>query len=775
VVIRWRGIQWLSGGLIISLATALMLDACFPLHLPDPQDLYARVVLDRDGRPLRAFPDSTGVWRYATTLDDVSPYYLEALLTYEDQRFWQHPGIDPLALARAALSNISNRRIVSGGSTLSMQVARLLHPHSRTLTGKLYQMLRTVQLEWHLSKTEILTLYCNIAPFGGTIEGVQAASYTYLHKPANQLTRAEAALLAVLPQSPTRFRPDLHPQAAQQARNKVLQRMVELNVWTQTDADDAKLEQVYANSLKPPLHAPLLARRLITELSQPLQRNLQSTIDGDLQASIEDYVRYYIESQSEKTSAAVLVVNNSREEVLAYVGTADFGNRERFGHVDIVPALRSPGSTLKPFLYAMAFDEGLIHSHSLLKDSPQHWQNYRPGNFSGGFAGPVSAAEALQRSLNVPAVALLSKFGPATFTAQLRNGGVPLSTADADASLAVILGGTGIRLEDLVRGYSAFANGGLSRPLRLTTQQPQEQARYLFSPEAAWVTQEILSNVSRPDGIRSISALAGHHKLAWKTGTSYGFRDAWAIGVDRNYTVGVWVGRPDGTANPGASGRTSAGPLLHAIVDHLPNAREPIPRPEGVRQETICWPLGTLVSEQSQMQCHRKHLAWIIHDTVPPSWPDDTQPLQQNPLTVQLNSAGQRVHSGCLGAHNRAQSVALWPSDLEQWLPARLRRQTLLPAYAPDCPVPLASSQVTIGSVNDGAIYQAPVNHTQLPVIPLKASGGSGDLHWYINGKYLESTLALNTLQFNPPNKGEYQIVVSDDAGNIDKVSIRIQ
>lgn len=762
--------------LVAMFVVMTVLDLCFPLHLPDQRDLYARVVLDRSGRPLRAFPDSNGVWRYATTLDEVSPYYLEALLTYEDQRFWQHPGIDPVALVRAAVSNLKNRRIVSGGSTLSMQVARLLHPHSRTLAGKLYQMLRTLQLEWHLSKTDILTLYCNIAPFGGTIEGVQAASYSYLHKPASELTRAEAALLAVLPQSPTRFRPDLHPQAAQQARDKVLQRMVELGVWSQIQADDARLEQVYANRLTPSLHAPLLARRLSSN-TNPLQHNLQTTIDGDLQAALEDYVSYYIEGQAEKTSAAVLVVDNHRSEILAYIGTADFGNRDRFGHVDMIPALRSPGSTLKPFLYAMAMDDGLIHSQSLLRDSPQHWQNYRPGNFSGGFSGPVSAAEALQRSLNVPAVALLDKFGPASFTARLRNGGVPLTTADADASLSVILGGTGISLETLVRGYSAFANGGLSRPLRMTLNpaEPDEQSRFLFSPQAAWVTQEILSNVSRPDSIRTVSALARQQKLAWKTGTSYGFRDSWAVGVDRNYTVGVWVGRPDGTPNPGASGRTNAGPLLHAIVDHLPNSREPIPRPDGIRQETICWPLGTPVSEQPLSHCHKKQLAWIIHDTIPPSWPDDQQPLQRNPLTVQISETGQRVHSGCATPDSTTTSVALWPSDIEQWLPAGLRRNAQLPSYAPQCQHPLGGAKVSIGSLTDGAIYRAPANSSNLPTIPLEASGGSGNLHWYINGRYYHSNPPLIAAHFTPEHRGDFQIVVSDDAGNLDKVSVQVQ
>lgn len=765
--------------ILVILAALVILDHRFPLNLPSPQDLFARVVLDKQGRPLRAFPDHRGVWRYAVSLEQVSPLYLEALLTYEDQRFWQHPGIDPIALVRAFVSNLRNGRVVSGGSTLSMQVARLLHPHSKTLLGKLYQMLRTLQLEWHLSKKDILTLYCNIAPFGGTIEGVQAASYTYLNKPVQDLTRAEAALLAVLPQSPTKFRPDLHPNAAQQARDKVLQRMVDLQVWTPQQAQQARIENVYAVRHIPEQHAPLLARRLVASIdhSQPLQRALRTTIDGDLQPALEDYVRYYIESQAEKTSAAVLVVDNHTSQVLSYIGTADFANRERFGHVDMVQAVRSPGSTLKPFLYALALDEGIIHSHSLLSDSPQNWNDYRPGNFSGGFSGPVSATSALQRSLNIPAVSLLDKFGPHNFSAQLKNAGVSLITPDNTANLTLILGGTGTSLENLVRGFSAFANGGLSQPLQFLLDQPtQEQGRFFFSPQAAWVVQHMLSGVSRPGSLRTVNAIAEQRKLAWKTGTSYGFRDSWAIGVDNDYTVGVWVGRPDGTPNPGASGRANAGPLLHAIVDHLPHARQPIQQPQGIDQVAICWPLGTAENEQPSAHCHQRHLAWIINNTIPPSWPDRMRPLQANPLTVLVDrKTKKRIHSGCTDTGVDQIDIALWPIELESWLPKKYRPIHQLPAFSTSCTHLTSSGNVFISGIADDTVFQAPVNTNKLPSIPLFANGGDGNYHWYINGQYHHSSKPLITSYFTPTAKGEYQVVVSDALGNTDKVHITIQ
>ena len=768
---------FLTASICSLIALAFLFDSLFPLNLPNNNNLFAHVVVDKDNRPLRAFPDKNGVWRYEVNLGEVSPLYIEALLNYEDRRFWYHFGIDPIAILRASYSNIKNGKIVSGGSTISMQVARLLHPHSRSLSGKLYQILRTLQLEWQLSKKEILTLYCNIAPFGGTIEGVQAASFTYLNKPASELTRAEAALLAVLPQSPTRLRPDLHPQKAQIARNKVLDRLQGFDKWTQTEIEQARLEQVVAYRHQAPQHAPLLARRLLQQNTQN-RRVIKTTIDGDLQRALEDYIRYYVEHQPDKTSAAALVIDNRDSAVLAYIGTADFGNRERFGHVDMVTAIRSPGSTLKPFLYAMAMDKGLIHSHTLMSDTPRSWNDYRPGNFSGGFSGPVSANEALQRSLNIPAVTLLDKFGPADFSARLQNAGIQLSMPNAHANLAIILGGVGTNLEDLVRGYSAFANRGKTQKLQFSPRHETPQKRYFFSPQAAWITQDSLSSVSRPGSVHGIAALAGKKKLAWKTGTSYGFRDSWAIGVDARYTIGVWVGRPDGTPNPGASGRSHAGPLLHTIADHLQDARQAITQPNGITQREICWPLGTLKNEQPKNFCHKSQLAWVMNNTIPPSWPDRLHPLALNPTTIQIDPKNQRrVHSGC--NHNlktETKTVALWPSELEPWIPQRYRRHNQLPPLARHCITGLGNeTEIRINGLENGTRFAAPVNSNTAPTIKLQATGGEGDQHWFIDGRFHHRSTNLTSAQVTIARAGLYQIVVVDSAGNLDKVQIEIQ
>lgn len=587
------------------IALLWLADRIWPLPLP--RDDLARVVLAEDGTPLWRFADANGVWRYPVQTAEVSPYYLDALLTYEDRWFYQHPGVNPFALARATWQNLTGARVVSGGSTLSMQVARLLDPHSRTLHGKLRQLWRTAQLEWHLSKAEILNLYLNRAPFGGTLQGVAAASWAYLGKSPAQLTHAEAALLAVLPQAPSRLRPDRHPQRAQEARDKVLRRLGEFQVWPASAVAEALEEPLLLAPRLEPSLAPLLARRLNRPDSPPL---IRTTLDATLQRRLEDLLLGWRARLPEYTSAAILVVEEDSMAVRAYLGSVDINDAKRFGHVDMISALRSPGSTLKPFLYGMALDDGLIHSESLLQDVPRRYGDYRPGNFSMGFTGAVPASTALSSSLNLPAVQLLEAYGPKRFAAQMRIGGVPLALpALAEPNLALILGGAGSRLEDLVSGYSAFARDGRSATIRL---QPDDtlKERPLLSPGSAWIVRRILSGQARPD--RDPRAeLVQRPVLAWKTGTSYGFRDAWAIGVGPRYLIGVWIGRPDGTPVPGQFGLASAAPLMLQVHDVLTNRDSqrgisaPVkPVPANVGVAAICWPLGQPMS-RSDPNCRR--------------------------------------------------------------------------------------------------------------------------------------------------------------------------
>ena len=401
-------------------------------------------------------------------------------------------------------------------------------------------------------------------PGGRRVEGVEAASWAYLGKPAARLSHAEAALLAVLPQAPSRLRPDRHPQAARRARDKVLARMQALGHWTDDAVADARIEPVVARSLRPPVHAALLAQRL--RQAHPRARRIDTTLDAPLQRALEERVSAYFAALPPRTSAALLVVDNATMQARAYVGSVEFGDRERLGHVDMVRAWRSPGSTLKPFLYGMALDDGLVHSGSLLVDAPQDFGGYRPGNFGEAFNGPVSAAGALQLSLNVPAVDLLDRVGPARFAARLDHAGISLRfPRGARPNLALILGGTGVRLEDLVGAYAAFQRQGVAAQVRYTPAQPLVERR-LLSPGAAWIVRDILQSNPRPGQAGGVFDTGSRPAVAWKTGTSYGFRDAWAVGGTRRYTVGVWIGRPDGTPLPGQYGQASPAALSQTVM-----------------------------------------------------------------------------------------------------------------------------------------------------------------------------------------------------------------
>lgn len=758
----------------VPLALLWLADRVFPLPLPE--DDLARVVLAEDGTPLWRFADRDGVWRYPVTPDEVSPYYLEALLTYEDRWFRQHPGVNPLALGRAAWQNLTGGRVVSGGSTLSMQVARLLDPHGRDLPGKLKQLWRTAQLEWHLSKDEILTLYLNRAPFGGTLQGVAAASWSYLGKPPSQLTRADAALLAVLPQAPSRLRPDRHPERAQAARDKVLRRLGEFQVWPQAQVDEALEEPVFLAPRREPSLAPLLARRLNRAGSPPL---IRTTLDAALQQRLEDLLLGWRARLPERTSAAILVVEHESMAVRAYLGSVDIGDTSRFGHVDMVRALRSPGSTLKPFLYGMALDSGLIHSESLLQDVPRHYGDYRPGNFAAGFIGPVSASEALATSLNLPAVQLLEAYGPKRFAGELRSAGLPIRLpALAEPNLALILGGGGSRLESLVAGYSAFARSGMAARPRL---QPDDELRErrLLSPGSAWIIRRILSGQARPD--RDPRAqLAQRPTLAWKTGTSYGFRDAWAIGVGPRHLIGIWIGRPDGTPVPGQFGLASAAPLLLQVHDLLVNrdsqrgiAAPVDTQPAEVGVAAICWPLGQQMSRDDP-NCRRLRFAWTLEGTTPPTLQAADQPLGSGLRErYWVNTEGHRVGPACAGAE--ARELVLWPAPLEPWLPRRERRAARLPGIDPSCPPP-SSSQVaplSIVGVRDGDRLRRPQGNHEPLRLSLSALGGNGRRWWFLDGQPLGDS--AQDASFNHAfDSGRHQLSVLDEGGQTARLEFSI-
>ncbi|HAV70531.1 MAG TPA: penicillin-binding protein 1C [Stenotrophomonas sp.] len=782
---RWwasalRGVlPYLRWGTAALLTVLLVLDLAFPPPLPRQRDTSTLVVA-RDGTPLRAFADADGVWRYPASADSVSPLYLQALLNYEDRWFWRHPGINPWGLLRAGKQWLFEQRIVSGGSTLTMQVARILDPHTRTPWGKAKQLLRAVQLELHLSKAQILALYLERAPYGGTIEGVEAASWAYLGKPASQLSHAEAALLAVLPQSPSRLRPDRHPEAARRARDKVLERLVSLGVWSREEVDDARIEPVVTRALQPPLHAALLAQRLRS--AQPRAARIESTLDIGLQRTLEERVSSYFSQLPERTSAALLVVDNRTLEARAYVGSVAFGDKQRLGHVDMVQAWRSPGSTLKPFLYGMALDDGLIHSESLMVDAPQSFGGYRPGNFDAAFNGPVSAATALRLSLNVPAVDLLDRVGSARFAARLSHAGINLRFPHGSApNLSLILGGTGARLEDLVGTFAAFNRNGIAGRVRYTAQDAVIERR-LMSPGAAWITREVLESNPRPGYGTGTFDVTGRPRVAWKTGTSYGYRDAWAIGTTRHYTVGVWVGRPDGTPLPGQYGAVTALPLMFEVVDSLPRQAgdaSTAPMPASVAQADICWPTGGLAEQTAAPLCQRRMPAFVLEDVVPPTFAEREARLWQTGLQrFQVDArTGLRLSPECSRPHEPAQrEIARWPALLSPWLPQAQRQASQLPALSPDCSDDGRESGGTlhIEGLNDRATLARAPNAEHGVRLQLRALGNDTTVDWLLDDRWIARTEGARLFQRDFDEVGEHTLTALAADGAWTQVRFRI-
>ncbi len=571
---------------------------------------------------------------------------------------------------------------------------------------------------------------------GGIVEGVEMASRTYLGKPSRDLSHAEAALLATLPRAPSRLRPDRSPQAAQQARDRVLARLQRFAVWTPEVVADARMEPVIAQRLQGAWLAPLAAERLRGQMRRggaPELVRVASTLDRELQATVERLLADRVSTLPPRVSIAALVIDVESLEVLAYAGSADFSDNARGAHVDMVRGVRSPGSALKPFLYAMALDRGLIHSESLLVDAPQAFGDYQPGNFQADFSGPVSAAEALQRSLNVPAVDLLEQIGPADFTRRMNDGGVRLRIATGEQpNLSLILGGAGVTLEELVGAYRALAAGGLAGRPRLTPDAARQEAR-LMSEGAAWIVRDILEGGGHPD--RPFIETGSAAPLAWKTGTSFGFRDAWAVGVSGRHALGVWIGRPDGTPNPGFFGANVAAPLLKDIAGALPRTVAPSRvRPPSVQPADICWPLGGAAVDTPAALCHVRRTAWSLAGALPPTRPDriDGSSLRQT-IWVAPDS-GLRTVPGCGGGVPR--DIARWPLLLQPWLdgvlPAEQRIPDWLPGCAPSGGAPAGTLRIV--GIGDGSRLRPAPGHRHV-VLQLQVRGAQSEAYWLLDGR----------------------------------------
>ncbi|WP_245418462.1 penicillin-binding protein 1C [Cohaesibacter intestini] len=537
-------------------------------------------VVDREGTLLRAYVTPTGHWRLKADLGQIDPEFIKILLAYEDKRFFAHHGIDPEAMLRASWQLLTNGRIISGASTITMQLARLLEPReNRTIGAKLWQMLRAIQLERRMSKPEILAAYLTLAPYGGNIEGVRAATLAYFGKEPGALSLSEAALLVALPQSPVARRPDIHPERALKARNTVLERMAKAAVIDIGEVARATAQPLRGTRQDLPQLAAHAADRLIR--AAPEKAIHHTLLRKDSQQQLETVVKRAAGRLGPTLSVALVMADAKTGDILVEIGSPDYVSAARAGWIDMSRALRSPGSALKPFIYGLAFEEGLVRDQTLIDDRPVNFGGYRPKNFNMDYQGEVTIREALLQSLNVPVVALLDAIGPQRLMGRIRQGGVKAELPEGETiGLAVGLGGMGLSLKDLTQLYTLFANDGRVRPLRLqakdtvpselTEASPEASGASVLDPIATWHIANILKDASPPRGSAKLA-------IAYKTGTSYSYRDAWSVGFDGRHVIGVWVGKADNGAVPGITGWSAAAPILFEAFAKSGLALEPLP------------------------------------------------------------------------------------------------------------------------------------------------------------------------------------------------------
>jgi len=740
------------------------------LLLPKPPLLdgisFSQCVRDRNGKLLRVTLSADQKFRIWTPLEDISADLIDATLRYEDKYYAHHPGVNPLALARCALDLLRFHRVTAGGSTITMQLARLrFHLHTRNISGKLEQIIRSVELERHYSKSEILEAYLNLAPYGRNIEGAGAASQIYFDKPASKLSRPEAVALSVIPQSPTRRA--LHIDRDNHSIN-----LAQSN-WYDRAKIDSNAEFSMRNfqprmQTEQKFFAPHFVQHVLE--SSHGRDQIITTLDFEKQRTIERRVTGYIESNRNRSieNAAVLLVDTRTMDVLAQVGSADFNNAAINGQVDGTRSPRSPGSTLKPFVYALALEQGLIHPLSILADAPRSFGEYNPENFDREFLGPIRACDALARSRNVPAVELASHVAHPTLYQFLNTADVHLPKPESFYGLALPLGGAEVSLQDLVRLYAALANNGQLRLVRRIENDPVAKSRRILSPEAAFLTLEMLGNVPRPE----MNCADGTHSapVYWKTGTSHGFRDAWSIAVFDHYVLGVWVGNFDGRANPAFVGRTAAAPLLFQIIDSLraawPEPSVPHLPPPGsnLKRVEFCALSGDLPNQF----CTQHVEGWFI----PGVSPIKTCDVHREVL-VDVAS-GLRVPLDDGTRQLRREVYEFWPGEF-----LTLFEQAGIPRRVPPPFLPNNGSELASRSGQKPVIVSPSKKEIVLAStkrIPLraKAEGDVREIFWFA-GKQFVGKAAPNQVVEWTATAGDYEITALDDHGRADSHSVTVR
>lgn len=762
---KWLKGLFISIGLMSGLGLFLLLDTVFSFN--GERVSYSKVILAADSTMLHAFLSPDQKWRIYARPDEITPELRKAVIFKEDKYFQYHPGFNPLAVVRAVFNNVVKGRRTSGASTITMQLARLLDPAPRTYLSKIREVFRSMQLEWHYSKDEILQMYLNLLPYGGNIEGVKSASMIYFGQVTGDLSLAQVAMLSVIPNDPNALRPGSNFEKLLARRNQLLSTMAEKGLFPKPVVMDALAEPFERERYPMPSLAPHFSYRFRNTVSD--KTGLLTTIRPAVQEKVESLVRNHIRllRSMQITNAAVLVVNNRTMEVAAYVGSAGFDEDIFQGQVDGITALRSPGSTLKPLLYAMSFDHGLISPKMVMTDVPVNFNGYRPENYDENYRGKITVEQALALSLNVPAVGLLDRLGTEPFLNTLSNSGFRwIARNRRNLGLSVILGGCGSTLEELTALFAAFSNNGIHHPLKYGTSNERHSGDTVCSPGAAYMLTDILTELKRPDLPEQYRQSADLPAIAWKTGTSYGRRDGWAIGYNNEYTVGVWTGNFPGNGIPELNGADCAVPLLFSIF------RSISPKSSGDRSAPPKDLDFRLVCSESGMPpdtfCHHIVMDYFL--------PGISPSVRCNHLQKQFVNETQTVSycRNCLPLKGYREALyPYYPADLISWYNEMQIPFKSVPPHNPDCPAINSSGAPTITSLTDGAEYLLIHGRMQQLMLACNAENGVGKVYWYLNDKFFRMALPSEKVFFTP-DAGSYKISCSDDRGRNSDLQVKV-
>jgi len=760
--------SWAQGvliALVINLFSFFFLDLVFPLEIKED---YSKMVYSSENKLLFATLNSSDKWRMKSNLDEITPLLQKTIVEKEDQYFWIHPGINPISFMRAAFNNIIRGRRTSGASTITMQVARLLEPKERTYVSKIKEVFRAFQLEWHYSKKEILQMYLNRAPYGGNIEGLKSAAWFYLDQKPQTLSLAQIVTLSIIPNNPNLIKPGADLDILLKERNRWLDNFNKEHIFDPSLIEDAKMEPLNFSRQQRPMMAPHLSWRLIQKYPDSLE--IHSAIKIEIQRKAEEIVRNYSASLQcmNITNAAVIIADNATQEVVGYIGSADYKNSRNSGQVDGVQAIRSPGSTLKPYLYALSIDKGLITPKMMIADVPINFNGYAPQNYDQKYRGMVSVETALAQSLNIPAVKILNDYGVNSFINMLVRGGFKRIRTDHNKlGLSVILGGCGVKLEELCNMFSIFAHNGVFYPNKLVKGQKIGNPDRLISEAASFLITENLTRLERPDLPVMWGNSTNLPQIAWKTGTSYGRRDAWSVGYNRDYTIAVWLGNFDGTGTPELTGAQIATPLLFQIFNAIDISQERkwFAPPKTLDFRIVCSESGLPPSEF----CTNTSIDYFIPGVSPYQ---KCEHLKE----VYINEKGTLSYCRtCLPAKGyKTKFYPNYPPELIAFFEEEHRPYEKIPPHNSACKRIFNTMAPTITSLGNGMEYILISGEKQQLMLKCNADNTVKKVWWYVDNKLLKQAIANEKVFFTPVS-GNHKISCTDDNGRNTDIWIKVK